>query len=83
MTGTSELEKRKEVEVLEAEEPRRIPRDRLVGEHLARAPPVTVSAQQEEIVVGEEEGPSEVVSMNKQMEEPGEKVVRPPFKQKH
>jgi hypothetical protein len=57
--------------------------DKLVGEHLARTPPVVERMQQEEIDVGEEEGPSEAVPMNEPMEEPGEKVVRLPVKQKH
>jgi hypothetical protein len=57
--------------------------DTLAGEHLAGAPPVTMSTQQEELAVGEEEGPSKVVSINEPMEEPGKKVVRPPVKQKH
>jgi hypothetical protein len=48
--------------------------DTLAEEHLARAPLVAVSAQQEEIVVGKEEGPSEAVLMNEPMEEPGEKL---------
>jgi hypothetical protein len=34
--------------------------DTLAGEHLARAPSIVVSAQQEELAVGKEEGPSEL-----------------------
>jgi hypothetical protein len=57
--------------------------DTSIGEHLIGTPLVAVSAQQEELAVGEEEGPSEAVSTNEPMEELDEKVVRLPFKQKH
>jgi hypothetical protein len=42
-----------------------------------------VSAQQDKIAIGKEEGPSEAVLTNEPMEEPGEKVVGLPVKQKH
>ena len=66
--NTSEPERRKEVEVLEAGEPGRVLIDTSRGENLARESPVVVSVHEEEVVVGEEEGTSEVVPTNKPME---------------
>jgi hypothetical protein len=57
--------------------------DTPAGEHLTGTPPVAVSPQQEELVVGKEEVLSEVVPTNEPMEKPCEKVVRLPAKQKH
>lgn len=76
MTSTSEPQRRKETEVLEVGELERIPIVTLVGEHLARASSVTVSTHEWEVDIGEEEGPSEAVTMDKLMEQPGEKVVK-------
>jgi hypothetical protein len=57
--------------------------DTLEGDHIARAPSIMMSMQQEELAVGKEEGPSEAVLKNEPMEEPGKKVVRLPAKQKN
>lgn len=53
-----------------------IPTDTLAGEHLVRASPVAVSTHEEEVVVGEEEGPSEVVLTNEPMEQPSKKLMK-------
>ena len=73
---TLEPERREETEIPEVEEPIGIPTSIVVGEHLARASSVTVSAHEEEIAVGEEEGPSKAIPMNEPMTQPGEKAVK-------
>ena len=74
--GTSESERREETDISEAEEPKRIPTSTVAGEHLTRASLVVASTHKEEIVIGEEEGPSEEVPTNEPMTQPGEKSVK-------
>jgi hypothetical protein len=86
-TGTSEPEKRKEVEVPEAGEPGRIPTDTLAGEHLARAPPKSPLGERatrgnsgrRERGGTKRSGPRRMSQWKSQ----AEKVVRLPVKQKH
>jgi len=66
--GTWEPERIEETEVPKAGEMEGTLVGTLVGEHLSRASPVVESAHEEEIVIGEEEGPSEVVPTIEPME---------------
>lgn len=68
VTGTPKPRRREETENPEVGEPEKIPTGPLAGEHLTRASPVTVSSHEEEIVISEEEGPSEAVLTNEPME---------------
>jgi len=63
-TGTLEPERREETELPEVGELEGIPTSTLAREHLARASPITVSTDEEEIAIGEEEGPSKAILMN-------------------
>ena len=74
--GTLEPERREEIEIPEAEESGGIPTRTVAGEHLTRASPVAVSAHEEEIVIGEEEGPSEAIQTNEPVVRLGEKAVK-------
>jgi len=76
MIGTSKPERREETEAPKAGELERIPTNTLIGDYLARASPVVVSAHEEEVAVGEQEGTSEAVLTNEPMEQPCEKVVK-------
>jgi len=73
VVGVLEQERRREI--IEAVEARGIPTYIAVREFLASTLPVVVCVHEEEIIVGEEEGPSETVPTTEPTIQPGEGVV--------